>query len=59
MLLAALLPTEPAPLSTYPTGSRPGPASATLSHVSGEWIVPGFLSVAFPCPFFSNSITEI
>ena len=59
MLLAALLPTEPATLSTYPTGSRPGPASATVSHVSGERIFPGFLSVAFPCPFFSNSITKI
>ena len=31
MFLAALLLTQSAPLSTYPTSSRPGPASATLS----------------------------
>ena len=59
VLLAALLPIEPAPLSTYPTSSQPGPASATLSRVSDKGIFSGFLNVAFPCLFFSNSITEI
>ena len=35
MFLAALLLTQSAPLSTYPTSSQPGPASQPVSEVNG------------------------